>query len=112
MTSLFVTPVNENNEVTHKFDVGDIVWTVNDDNAIIQCHVGQITLEMDPDDTLDKKIIRTYHLDPLNDMDYAILLRPENGVFESVEEAVCYNPLVTPTITPTVTPTVTPTQSG
>ena len=65
--------------IVHNYAVGDTVWIRDNDN-VIKCIVSKFVLQIDPTDSgIEEK--RIYHLDPVNDNDYRILLRSEESVY-------------------------------
>lgn len=76
--------------IHYKFEINDTVWIIESDCLIVECLVDRIILEVDPDDTGAIEEKRTYHLDPVYDMDYEISLRPESDLFASLEDVLEY----------------------
>jgi len=76
--------------IRYKFGINDTVWINESDCRIVECTICRIILDVDPDDTGTIKEKRTYHLDPIYDMDYKISLRSEDELFASLEDVLEY----------------------
>jgi len=74
-------------DIEYNYNVGQTVWTKNG-NSVVECRVTQITLEVDPDETEGLIERKTYHLDIVHDMYCTIILRLEEDVFETAEDAI------------------------
>lgn len=77
-------------ELLYKYNPGDVVW-IKHDKSIKECVVCRCVFEIDPTSSTEIIEEKLYHLDLIDDKLSTIIIKYENEVHETAEDAILEN---------------------